>query len=149
MTTLTLKRKTYTKWDETDNLKRMKDSDILAEKPKKGSDPKAVVRDTAVGVAGGAALGATAGAAYGALARTGGGVAGKLAATGAGLKKGGKYGAVLGGLAMGAKAIQKASKEDKETEFYNKRLAYAKKQALRREKKDWKTNMTQRDGYSY
>ena len=27
-----LKRKNYTVWDDTDNLKRMKDADILAEK---------------------------------------------------------------------------------------------------------------------
>ena len=30
-----MKRKSFTKWDETDNLKRMKDSDILAEQKKK------------------------------------------------------------------------------------------------------------------
>ena len=30
-----LKRRMYTQWDETDNLKRMKDSDILAEEKKK------------------------------------------------------------------------------------------------------------------
>lgn len=29
-----IKRKLFTKYDDTDNLKRMKDSDILAEKPK-------------------------------------------------------------------------------------------------------------------
>ena len=29
-----LKRKSFTKWDDTDNLKRMKDSDILAEEKK-------------------------------------------------------------------------------------------------------------------
>ena len=33
-TTFRLKRKSFSKYDETDNLKRMKDSDILAEKKK-------------------------------------------------------------------------------------------------------------------
>jgi hypothetical protein len=139
-TTLILKRKLYTKWDETDNLKRMKDSDILAEKPKQGGNKADVVRDTALGVAGGATLGAGAGLTYGLLK---GGNAGAM------FKKGGKAGAILGGLSLGAKALKKVNDKDKDAEFYNKRLAYAQKQALRREKKDWKTNMTQRDGYSY
>ena len=65
------------------------------------------------------------------------------------MRKAGKAGAILGGLALGAKALHKKAQEDNEAEFYNKRLKYAKKQAERREVKDWKTNMTQRDGYSY
>ena len=143
-----IKRKLYTKWDETDNLKRMKDSDILAEKKKKGGSSMAVVRDTAVGVVGGGALGAAAGAAYG-LAKGGSGFAARMGAAEAGMQKAGKAGAILGGLALGAKALHKKAQEDNEAEFYNKRLKYAKKQAERREAKDWKTNMTQRDGYSY
>lgn len=143
-----IKRKLYTKWDETDNLKRMKDSDILAEKNKKGGSTAAVVRDTALGAAGGATLAGTAGAVYG-LAKGGSGFAARMGAAGAGMKKAGKAGAILGGLALGAKALHKKNQEDNEAEFYNKRLKYAKKQAVRREAKDWKTNMTQRDGYSY
>ena len=41
------------------------------------------------------------------------------------------------------------SKEQADNEFYNRRLEYAQRQAKRREKADWKSNMTQRDGYSY
>ena len=127
-----LKRKTFTKYDETDNLKRMKDSDILAEEKKKSPGYKSVLRDAALGVAGGAVLG-------GAL----------------GLRKGGNFrrglktGAVLGGLAMGAAGLRKKNKEDEERDFYNRRLEYAQRHARRRERIDWKANMTQRDGYSY
>ena len=57
---------------------------------------------------------------------------------------------MAGGALIGAGiAYSKGRKQAEENEFYNKRLQYAQKQALRREKKDWKTNMTQRDGYSY
>ena len=87
-----IKRKLYTKWDETDNLKRMKDSDILAEKNKKGGSTAAVVRDTTVGVVGGTALGGAAGAAYG-LAKGGSGFAARMGAAGAGMRKAGKAGA--------------------------------------------------------
>ena len=133
MNTYILKRKTFTKYDETDALKRMKDSDILAEEEKPSSGYGSVLRDAGVGVVGGAVLGGAIG----------------------GLRKGGtfktglKNGAVLGGLAMGAVGLNKKRKEDADREFYNRRLRYAKRQATRREKIDWKSNMTQRDGYSY
>lgn len=147
-TKVTLKRKMYTQWDETDNLKRMKDADILAEKKKQTTNYGSI----ATNAAGAAVAAGTGGAIYGAFK---GGQAGKAAGTGIlnGMKSGmGKYGKT--GLAAGAVlgagyAYAKSRKQAKENEFYNKRLAYAQKQALRREKKDWKTNMTQRDGYSY
>ena len=48
-----IKRKLFTKYDDTDNLKRMKDSDILAEKPKQAPGYGSV----AGAALGGAALG--------------------------------------------------------------------------------------------
>ena len=41
------------------------------------------------------------------------------------------------------------NKKRKDRTFYNDRLEYAQRQARRREKKDWKENMTQREGYTY
>ena len=128
-----LKRKTYSKYDETDNLKRMKDSDILAEEKKKSPGYRGVLRDTALGIAGGAAIGGTLGAFK----------------KGSTLKGGAKTGAILGGLVMGAAGLKKRNKEEEERDFYNGRLEYAQRHARRREKMDWKANMTQRDGYSY
>ena len=57
-----IKRKLFTKYDDTDNLKRMKDSDILAEKPKQAPGYGSV----AGAALGGAALGGTVGAVAGA-----------------------------------------------------------------------------------
>ena len=135
-----IKRKLYTKYDDTDNLKRMKDSDILAEKPKQGPGYGSV----AMGTLGGAALGGTLGAAAGVFkkAKPGQSFWGKVGKTG-------KTGLILGGLAAGGMALHNRNKQAKENEWYNDRLQYAQRQARRREKKDWKTNMTQRDGYSY
>ena len=135
------KRKLFTKWDETDNLKRMKDSDILAEQKKKQPGY------------GGVAQGALGGAVVGGI---GAGLAGGISGAKGGWKnamkkasKYGKYGAIGGALLVGGKALKDRNDQAQENNFYNKRLAYAQRQAMRREKKDWKSNMTQRDGYSY
>lgn len=139
-----LKRKSFTKWDETDNLKRMKDSDILAEQKKKAPGYEGVVS----GSLGGAAIGGVAGAAAGGLSGlTKSGA--RLATDGSKAAKLGKWGAVGGALLLGTKALKERNEQAQDNNFYNKRLAYAQKQAIRREKKDWKSNMTQRDGYSY
>ena len=139
-----LKRKLYTRYDATDNLKRMKDSDILAEKPKDVNNFTGVARSTITGATaagiGGLALGAGKG-----LATKGS----QLASAGKLAGKYGKVGAIGGALLGAGLAISKNKKQAEDNQFYNERLAYAQKQALRREKKDWKTNMTQRDGYSY
>ena len=139
-----LKRKNFTKWDETDNLKRMKDSDILAEQKK----PTAPGLGPALGTtAAGTAIGAGVGAAAMGIGK---GIAGKSwGAAAKGLKTGGIAGAALGGLVAGTMALSKVNKNAEANNFYNKRLEYAQRQARRREKKDWKANMTQRDGYSY
>jgi hypothetical protein len=139
-----LKRKSFTKWDDTDNLKRMKDSDILAEQKKKQPGYGSVVS----GSLGGATVGGVAGAAAG-LASGLGKKGARIATAGARASKLGKLGAVGGALLMGGKALKDRNDQAQENNFYNKRLAYAQRQAVRREKKDWKSNMTQRDGYSY
>lgn len=133
-----LKRKNFTKYDETDALKRMKDSDILAEKPKTSSSKPVIGTALSAGL-GGAALGGLSGA-FGKKAN------GSLLSR---MGKGGKKGALIGagiGLAVG---LSRKSKKDDANDFFNRRLEYAQRQAKRREKKDWKDNMTNREGYSY
>lgn len=146
-----LKRKNYTVWDDTDNLKRMKDADILAEK-KKTNSYAPIVKQAATGAAAGLGAGVVLGATKG-LFKPGVNAAGRqvsrLSAMGRGAAKFGKAGAMIGGLTAGVMAYNKGSKQAKDNEFYNQRLEYAKRQALRRERADWKTNMTQREGYSY
>ena len=139
-----MKRKSFTKWDETDNLKRMKDSDILAEQKKKQPGYGGVVQGSMGGAVVGGSAGAVAGAISG-LAKKGA----RVATAGARASKLGKLGAVGGALLVGGKALKDRNDQAQENNFYNKRLAYAQRQAMRREKKDWKSNMTQRDGYSY
>lgn len=138
-----LKRKTFTRWDDTDNLKRMKDSDILAEKRRRVHDYGKIARDTAVG----AAAGLVSGAALGTIAGAGGNT--WLQQRANGLVKGARYGATIGtGIGL-SRAIINDQKNADDAVFFNRRLAYAQRQARRRERRDWKTNMTQRDGYSY
>ena len=128
------KQKVYTQWDQTDQLKQMKDSDILAEKKRSNTSLNV---DTLKKTALGAGVGALAGGVLG------------------GLKKGGPFtggaskGAILAGLGTGLVSAIQNRQQKKENNFYNDRLKYAQKQALRREKKDWKNNMTNRDGYTY
>ena len=139
-----LKRKIFTKYDDTDVLKRAKDSDILAEKAKKPMTNGSAIATGAIGAAG---VGALAGVGLG-LARGSGGIFNKAryAQVSGRLVKGG---ALAGALVGTAAMLHKRGKEKQENEFYNRRLAYAQRQAMRREKADWKANMTQRDGYSY
>ena len=137
---ITFKEKQYTRWDDTDALKRMRDSDILAERKKSGT-----LGDTATKMGMGAAVGATVGSVVG-------GIAG-MKRGGKGFIKGAKGGAIAGsllaGTAAGAGAAIANSKKQSDINFYNNRLEYAKKQAGRRERADWKSNMTQREGYTY
>lgn len=120
-------------YDETDRLKRMKDSDILAEQRRK--NPSRIV-GAAKGGVGGTLVGATLGA-------IGGIKSGNFVK---GMKTGAKIGGTIGTVG-GATFI--GNQQRTENNFYNDRLEYAKRQALRREKQDWKTNMTQREGYTY
>lgn len=131
-----LKRKLYTKYDDTDALKRMKDSDILAATPKEIPSPSS--RNIGMSAASGALLGGGIGSAIGGITKKG-------------IKKGGLFGAALGAAANTYRALNKSSNVGniEDIEFYNRRLNEAQKWARRREKIDWKNNMTNRQGYSY
>ena len=137
-----LRNKAFTRYDDTDNLKRMKDSDILAEKKKKNPITPGMVIGTA---ATGALAGGAAGATIGAFTKNrikGSSLLSKMG-------RGGKKGLLVGGLLAGGAAVMNRSKHSKDNQFYNERLAFAQRQAKRREMADWKSNMTQREGYSY
>jgi len=138
MGTYILRRKLFTRYDDTDNLKRMKDSDILAEQHKK---PATTGTQVATGALAGAGLVGAGGLVRGFIKGKGN----RLATAG----KLGKRGAIIGAAIGTGAMLYKRGKEKQENEFYNRRLDYAQRQALRREKADWKANMTQRDGYSY
>lgn len=133
-----IKRKLFTMYDDTDNLKRMKDSDILAQSKKKAPGYGSVLTTSAAG----AAAGLGAGMVVGGVKKVGGGI-------GKGILKGGKTGALIGGIGSAAYALHQRNKAAEANQFYNDRLEYAQKQARRREKKDWKQNMTMREGYTY
>ena len=141
MATYKLKSKLFTQWDDTDAIKRMKDSDILAEKKKRTSIAP-IARGTGFGAAAGSAIGGLSGAILG--LKKGG-----LKSAGKGLVAGSTAGAMAGGALGGAAGTFKTAKEANANRFYNRRLDYAQRQAMRREKKDWKSNMTEREGYSY
>ena len=55
---LILRTKNFTKWDDTDNLKRAKDSDILAEEEKKKPGIGKIVSAAGAGAIAGAGAGA-------------------------------------------------------------------------------------------
>lgn len=138
-----LKRKVYTIYDRTDALKRMNDADILAESEEKKQGWGNVIGSAAGGaLVGGAGLAAGVGVAKG-LTKGWGTITGK------GLIRAGKIGAGIGAAAAGLAAWNRRRKANNEVEFYNDRLNYAQRQAKRREHKDWKSNMTQREGYSF
>lgn len=130
-----LRQKVYTKYNETDQLKKMKDSDILAEKKKKQGYGRAVTSGL-----NGAALGAGIGAAAGKLFKK------KL---GFGAGKGAAIGAAAGATLGAAANLAAGSKKRKKNREYNDRLEYAQRQARRRESADWKSNNTTREGYTY
>jgi len=132
-----LRTKQFTKWDETDHLKAMKDSDILAEKKRDTTSAGSMIRS---GVAG---------ASIGAGISAGGALAAKALGYKVGARRAGLAGAAIGAGIGATASWLKNRKKNNENRFYNQRLAYAQRQALRRERKDWKVGMTQRDGYSY
>ena len=149
-----LRNKNFTFYDEVDNLKKMKDSDILAEKKRPTNQVNGdVVRNGVTAGLGVAGAGALAGGALGAFTpRPAGafkGFRGAPEAMARGAKRGLKWGAGIGaGIAVGA-TLMRNRKQANENAAYNKRLKYAQANAKRRFEKDFKTNMTQRDGYSF
>lgn len=125
---------TGTRYDMTDQYKQMKDSDILAEKKKSnaGSYMKAAKSGAAGGFIGGV---------------IGAGLGIKKGLRGA--IKGAKTGAVMGGIAGGAAGLSSTHQEREDNRFANRRLSKMKYQAKRREAKDWKNNLVNREGYTY
>jgi hypothetical protein len=167
--------KSFTKYDQTDQLKGMTDSDILAEQKRPTSSLNlgksamgAGIGAAAGGIAGkalgfGGGTGALAGAAIGGMAgmdsqtreKTGIG-AGIGAAAGMGLglltKKNpfsmAKTGALIGGTAGVISGVASGRKQNNENQFFNDRLEYAQAKAKKREKADWKDNINNREGYT-
>ena len=141
---LILRSKNFTKWDETDNLKRAKDSDILAEEEKKKPGVGRIVSAAGAGAITGAGIGTVGHLAARITKRLGKGETKRLAEklVKRGGKKNIKLAAELGAAALALGATNKRQKEVEEINHYNERLRYAKKQAQRREKKDWANNMT-------
>ena len=146
---LTVKRKLFseyqkgvTKYDRTDAFKAMKDSDILAEKKRSNTGSYVRAGKHAVsGAAIGGILGNIGGAALG--ARRGG-----VKAAIKGAKLGALTGAAVGGTIGTATGLARGHKEREQNRFVNRRLKEAQKQALRRESKDWKSNIVGRSGYN-
>lgn len=148
---LVLNRKLYTKWDQTDNLKRMKDSDILAERERSTYN----LKDATGAAVTGALLGSSAATMLGGALNTRSAFKSGVTKPGVvtrALKKtgnAGKFGAIAGvGAGLASYYLKNRSRAE-ENDFYNRRLRYAQEQAARRESRDWRTNNTQRDGYSY
>lgn len=150
----TLKRKTFARhtdyvdtyrdYDETDELKRMRDSDILDAQYKQ---PETSYRKIIGDGIGGALLGTTAGFVLDRInnSKNGGKFFDMSTMNKTGMKNAALLGTV-GGLGLG---IHKRRREARKHDFYNTRLRYAKARARRREKADFDANMNKRDGYSY
>ena len=132
--------KTFSKYDETDRIKKMKDSDILAEEyretPKVGL--KEAFRDVATGAIAGGLLGKV-------NELTGN----RLGLSSTDWRDLGRKGALLGGVYTVGKDLYRKYKYGEEVDFYNKRLRQAKKNARRREKSDWLNNTLNRESYTY
>src|SRR5574344_2082827 len=144
MGSFVIRRKSYSQYDETDNIKRMKDSDILAQDPKKNETGKDIGRGALTGASAGLVGGGILGGIKGA-SRVSSGQGRKLEGLSKGLVGGAKKGAILLGLGGAGLAYLNGRNKRKENAFYNDRLVDAKYQAERRENKDWNTNITQRD----
>ena len=131
-----------TKYDRTDRIKAMKDADILAMKKKKDGT---YLKSAKAGVAG-AAVGGTVGAIAGAAGNL---KKGNLLGAVKNAKRGAKAGAGIGAAVAGAGTLAATHNTRTETRFVNNRIEEAKKNAQRREAKDWHNNSTNREGYTY
>ena len=122
-----IKFRLFSKYDEVEDLKRTKDSDILDREEKgrlSGGDLAAIG-----GVSGGLI-----------------GMAGKKGFLGR--AAGGAKGALIGaGIGVGIGLARKGLKKREENEFYNQRLNEAKRSARRREREDWEEKMSNRSKY--
>lgn len=155
MGTFIFKRKYFSSldYDDTDRLKQMKDSDILAEKEQKKPGVGGALKTVGV-TALGAGAGMVAGRALDAGTQAVGMIRKKVPVNMNNfnlnrVNRAGKIGALAVGTTLAVKSMKDNREKRKTAEAYNDRLEYAQRQARRREKIDWKQNMTQRDGYSY
>lgn len=135
-----IRYKTFSKYDSTDRIKKMKDSDILAEEYKKtpGVTAKEVTKD----LVSGAVLGALLGKANEISGN-------KIKGLGTDWRKTARKGILAAGAYDLAKDLYRKHRDGEKVEFYNKRLRQAKKNAKRREESDWLNNTLNRDGYTY
>jgi len=130
------RQRLFTKYDDTDDLKRMTDADILA-------TPKQITHTASRSLNAG----------------LGGSVIGALLASILSAKKNGfdlnklgdsaKKGAIIGSLVGLGKGVLDTRKEREDADWFNRRLRYAKYQARRREAKDWRENIGGRERYTY
>ena len=111
-----LKRRMYTQWDETDNLKRMRDSDILAEKQRQTTDYGAIARGAAAGTVAAGTAGAVFGAGKGVFNPGSVGAASRVSGLGKGISKYGKLGMAGGALIGAGIAYSKGRKQAEENE---------------------------------
>ena len=132
--------KGVTKYDRSDNFKRMNDADILAEK--KRSNAGSYIKSAKAGGLG-AIIGSGVGAAAGALASRR-----NLRNLKKNVAGGALVGGALGSTLAGGGTLAATHGEREQNRFVNKRLKYAQNQARRREGRDWISN-NHREGYSY
>jgi hypothetical protein len=123
-----------TNYDRYNSLRGMTDSDVLAEDKLK--NPYTVGK-----VVGNTAMGAAAGATVGAMTN--------LFRPGKTVLRGGKTGAILGGVGSAAYSMIRRSREGDKISEYNSRLDDAKRTAMRRERLDWYRNQQGRTDYTY
>ena len=135
-----LRFKTFSKYDETDRIKKMKDSDILAEEYQKtpGVSLKEVTKDLTTG--------AVVGGIVGKINELSGN---RLRLGSTDWKDSARNGAIIAGLYDILKDTYRKHKYGDDVDFYNKRLRQAKRNAKRREKSDWLNNTLNREGYTY
>lgn len=144
-----IKRFAQFNYDETDALKRMKDSEILSEQQKQKPGYGGVARAVGSAAIAGGAAGLALGAGSHIFKNRKAGVDAMANGLGKKMGKWGKWGAIGAAAVAGANALSKRSEEVENVNKYNNRLNYAQRKAASRERADWKANMTQRDGYSY
>lgn len=134
-----LKRKNFSEdhgeiIDEVNNLRRLNDADIIAERKKK----RVGYRDSLIKAALGGSLGAGAGALIG-------GIKGGKQGAADGAKLLGALGAAIGG----AKGLADRAEINEDIDFYNDRLRKLKRGSIRREKRDFDYLRNRPGDYTY
>lgn len=143
-------RQGYSRYDDTDGIKSMKDADILAQQRRQNTGQFGRVgRSGLIGAVRGAGITGLIGGALGAAANRKNGYAAMGKAFLKHAKIGAAVGGTVGGLVGSTNQMSKESRVNENNRFYNDRLEYAQRKAVRRERKDWYNNNNNREGYSY